>query len=295
MLDTKIVSLLTLIDCGSYTKAARQLHLTQPAISHQIKQLEEEFQIKIFHRSKKSLILTPEGEILVKYAHRMTAVYNNTHQALEDARNHLHRFNIATTPTAGEYYIPQLLAAYCREHSDVHINMITDSINNIYNKLKLYEADFAIIDGRLTSDKYHSILLDTDYLCLIVSPQHPLANRSSVSMNELLEESFILRSKEAGTREIFESYLESQRDSIRNYRILIETDSLATIKELVMSNMGVSIMSHNACREDERKGRLKTIPITNSTMIREINLVYPKDFQHVDVLLELKKTYSKLH
>ena len=62
MLDTKIVSLLTLIDCGSYTKAARQLHLTQPAISHQIKQLEEEFQIKIFHRSKKSLILTPEGE-----------------------------------------------------------------------------------------------------------------------------------------------------------------------------------------------------------------------------------------
>lgn len=168
----------------------------------------------------------------------MTAVYNNTHQALEDARNHLHRFNIATTPTAGEYYIPQLLAAYCREHSDVHINLITDSINNIYNKLKLYEADFAIIDGRLTSDKYHSILLDTDYLCLIVSPQHPLANRSSVSMNELLEESFILRSKEAGTREIFESYLESQRDSIRNYRILIETDSLATIKELVMSNMG---------------------------------------------------------
>lgn len=137
--------------------------------------------------------------------------------------------------------------------------------------------------------------MDTDYLCLIVSPQHPLANRSSVSMNELLEESFILRSKEAGTREIFESYLESQRDSIRNYRILIETDSLATIKELVMSNMGVSIMSHNACREDEQKGRLKTIPITNSTMIREINLVYPKDFQHVDVLLELKKTYSKLH
>ena len=139
MLDTKIVSLLTLIESGSYTKAAKQLHLTQPAISHQMKLLEDEFQIKIFHKSKKSLILTPEGEILVKYAHRMMAVYNNTHQALEDAKNNLHRFNIATTPTAGEYYIPQLLAAYCREHSDVHINLITDSINNIYNKLKLYE------------------------------------------------------------------------------------------------------------------------------------------------------------
>lgn len=294
MIDTRIVSFLTLIECKSYTKAAQQLHLTQPAISHQIRQLEEEFQVKIFHKSKKSLILTPEGEILEKYAHRMMSVYNSTHQALEDARNHLHRFVIATTPTAGEYYIPQLLAAYCSEHSDVRINLITDSINNIYNKLKLYEADFAIIDGRLTSDRYHSILLDTDYLCLIVSPKHPLANRSSVKMSELRDEKFILRLKEAGTREIFESYLESQRDSIRNYRILIETDSLATIKELVMSNMGVSIMSHNACKEDEQKGRLKTIPIMNSTMIREINLVYPKDFQHVDVLLELKKTYSKL-
>ena len=295
MLDPRITSLITLIDCGSYTKAAKQLHLTQPAISHQIRQLEEEFQIKIFHKSKKALILTPEGEILVKYAHRMMSVYHNTHQALEDAKNNLHRFVIATTPTAGEYYIPQMLAAYCQEHSDVHINLITDSINNIYNKLKLYEADFAIIDGRLTSDKYHSILLDTDYLCLIVSPQHPLAKRSSVNISELRDEKFILRSKEAGTREIFETYLESQRDSIHNYRILIETDSPATIRELVMSNMGVSIMSHNACKEDEQKGRLKTIPITNSTMIREINLVYPKDFQHVDVLLELKKTYSKLH
>ena len=84
----------------------------------------------------------------------MMSVYNSTHQALEDAKNHLRRFVIATTPTAGEYYIPQLLAAYCSEHSDVRINLITDSINNIYNKLKLYEANFAIIDGRLTSDKY---------------------------------------------------------------------------------------------------------------------------------------------
>lgn len=295
MIDPKVKSLLTLIECKNYTKAAKQLHLTQPAVSHQIRQLEEEFQIKIFHKSKRNLILTPEGEILVKYAHRMMAVYHSTHQALEDARNHMHRFVIATTPTAGEYYIPQLLAAYCSEHSDVHINLITDSINNIYNKLKLYEADFAIIDGRMTSDKYHSILLDTDYLCLIVAVNHPLAHHSSVQMSELRQEKFILRSKEAGTREIFETYLESQRDSIQNYRILIETDSLATIKELVMSNMGVSIMSHNACVEDEQKGRLKTIPITNSTMIREINLVYPKSFEHIDVLLELKKTYSKIH
>lgn len=294
MVDTRIVSFLKLIECGSYTKAAKQLHLTQPAISHQIRQLEEEFHIKIFHKSKKSLILTPEGEILEKYAHRMMAVYHNTYQALEDAKNHLHRFVIATTPTAGEYYIPQMMAAYCSEHSDVHINLITDSINNIYNKLKLYEVDFAIIDGRMTSDKYNSILLDTDYLCLIVAPTHPLSNRTSVKMNELRNENFILRSKEAGTREIFESYLESQRDNIHNYRILIESDSLATIKELVMSNMGVSIMSHNACKMDEQKGRLKTIPITNSTMIREINLVYPKDFQHIDVLMELKKTYAKL-
>ena len=61
MIDTRIVSFLTLIECKSYTKAAQQLHLTQPAISHQIRQLEEEFQVKIFHKSKKSLILTPEG------------------------------------------------------------------------------------------------------------------------------------------------------------------------------------------------------------------------------------------
>lgn len=160
--------------------------------------------------------------------------------------------------------------------------------------MKLYEADLAIIDGRFTSDKYNSILLDTDYLCLIVSPKHPFAKRTSVTMSELRNEKFILRSKTAGTREVFETYLQSQRDSIRNYRILIETDSLATIKELVMENMGISIMSHNACIDDEQHGRLKTIPIANSTMIRELNLVYPKDFKHLDLLMELQRIYKHI-
>lgn len=292
MMDTKITSLLCLVACGSYTKAAKELNLTQPAISHQMKLLEEEFQIQLFHKNKRQLILTPEGEILVKYAHRMQNIYHNAIQALEDSRTQMKHFVIATTPTAGEYYIPQMLAAYCGEHSDVHINLITDSINNIYNKLKLYEADLAIIDGRFTSDKYHSILLDTDYLCLIVSPEHSLAKRTSVNMSELRDEKFILRSKSAGTREVFETYLQAQRDSIRNYRVLIETDSLATIKELVMENMGISIMSHNACIDDEQHGRLKTIPISNSTMIRELNLVYPKDFKHLDLLTELQRIYK---
>ena len=86
----------------------------------------------------------------------------------------------------------------------MHINICTDTIHHIYDKLKSYELDVAIVEGNITSPDYKSILLDTDYLCLCVSPHHPLAGRSSVSLQEIKEEKFILRSKTAGTRLLFE-------------------------------------------------------------------------------------------
>lgn len=294
MIDNKTRTLLTLVSAGSYTKAAQILSLTQPAVSHHIRQLEEEFGIQIFYKDKKELKLTPEGAILVKYARRTMAIYNNCKQAIEDSRTRIRHFVVDITPTAGEYLVPQVIATYCLQNPEVHINIFTDTIKNIYDRLKSYESDIAIVDGKINDPNLISVLLDTDYLCLAVSPKHRLAGRSSVSLQELREENFILRSRSAGTRRLFESYLQNHGANIKDFNIMIEIDNIATIKELIASDLGISVISHSACREDEQSGRLAVVPIENSSMIREINMVYHKDFTHTEILEDFRRIFNSL-
>ena len=292
MIDPKVKTLLALVEIGNYTKTAQHLSLTQPAVSHHIRQIEEEYEIKIFHSGKKTLSLTPEGEVLVKYAKRLMAIEQKLTHALEDSKNSVRRYNVGTTTTVGEYVVSQLFITYCSEHPGSHINIVTDNMNNLLNKLQSYELDWAIVDGRVPTEGFESILLGSDYLCLVVSPLHPFAKRKSVSLAELKNERFILRSPTAGTRARFESYLLNHAEDIRNFNILIEIDNINTIKELVYSNLGITVMSHSACREEETSGRLVTVPVVNFNVTREINIIYHHSFEDTEVLGEIRKIYN---
>ena len=293
MLDVKVNTLLTLISAGSYTKAAGMLSLTQPAVSHQMRLLEEEYGIRLFYSGRKTLKLTPEGEILVKYAQRLVALDAKARRAIDDARKNMRRFTVGITTTLGEYLVSQIFSNYCSEHPEVNINIVTDTINNIYEMLSLGQVDLAIVEGGLTREKYTSVLLDTDYLCLVVGPNHPLAHRKSVSLPELKKERFILRSASAGTRTLFESHLHRMNEDISAFNIIIETDNITTIKELVNSGLGVTIMAHSACLDEAASGRLVLVPIENMNMPREINMVYHQDFSHTEVLEEILRIYRE--
>ena len=294
MVDTKLTTLLTLAQLRSFTVAAKELSLTQPAVSHHIRQLEEEFGIQVFYRGAKEFKLTPEGNILLKYARRACVLYENTKQAIEDQHRDMRRFAIGVTPSAEEIFIPQVVAAYCGEHPETHIQIVSDSIKNLHDRLKNFEIDIAIVEGNMTDASLKSVLLDTDYLCLIVSPHHPFAERPGVTLGELRKEKLVLRSKNAGTRRLFESYLLNNMDHIRNYNVVIESDNIATVRELVCLGMGVSIMAHSACRAAEQAGEIKVVPIENCHMVREINMVYHRDFDHPEVFEAVRKIYHQL-
>ncbi len=292
MIDPKIKTLLILLSLGNYTKTARLLSLTQPAVSHQIKALEEEYGINIFHKNQRKLSPTPEGEILIKYARRIVALEERARQEILDVAKEISKFNVGITTTLAEYLVSQIFATYCNQNPGVHINIVTDTINNIYNKLSDYQLDWAIVEGKIPETDYTSLLLDTDYLCLVVSPQHHLAKRKSVSLTELKEERFILRSPAAGTRLLFESHLRSRSEDISNFNIIIEIDSIRTIKELVASSLGATIITHSAIKEEVNQGQLVIIPIENLNMVREINMVHHRDFKHTRILKDIMKIYN---
>lgn len=291
MIDPKIKTLLKLDEVGSFSKTAEALSLTQPAVSHHIKLLEQEFGIQIFVKGKRKLKPTPEGEVLLKYAHRAIALSERVHQAIEDCKHAVHTLTVGITPTASDIFVPQVLAAYCNRHPETHVQIVRGTIKKIDAMLKFYEIDFAIVDGMLPGDRYRQVLMGTDHLCLIVSPKHPFASRLSVTLEELQRENLVLRPKATGTRKLIESYLISHGYSMQNFNVMMEVDSVSTIKEIVEANLGISIISYSVCREEQQQGRLIVRPIENCRMVRQVNMVYPQDFEHPDILQEIQQEY----
>ena len=293
MLDPKIYTLLKLEELGSYTHTAQALSLTQPAVSHHIRMLEDEYGIQIFVKGSRELKPTPAGTLLLKYAHRAAAISERARQALADSVNQIERLSVGITPTASDLLAPQVITAYLKAHPNMRIEVVRNRIKKIDTMLRFYELDFAIIDGVMPGERYSSILLGTDYLCLIASPEHPFAKRTSVTLDELAREKLVLRPRGTGTRKLFEGYLISHGRSIEDYQVILEIDSVSAIKEMVASNLGVSIISHNVCHEEETSGKLAVVPIENCRMVRQLSLVFPPDFQHPELLRELQTEYNR--
>lgn len=292
MIDTKINTLLTLSEVKNFTQTARLLSLTQPAVSYHIKALEEHYGIDIFYKRTRQLTPTPEGEILISYARRLANLEKNARQEITDLQTNIRRFNVGITTTLAEHLVPQIFVNFCKSNPHVHINIITETIKQIYTMLADYELDWAIVEGKIPQKNYISLLLDTDYLCLVVSPKSHLAHRNSVDLQELKNEKFVLRTPDAGTRSLFEKYLVSVSESINNFNVVIETNNIKTIKELVASNLGMTIISHSAVEQDLHRGKLVSVPVEGLHIVREINLVYHREFRHADVLEDIRKAYS---
>ena len=133
MVDPKTQSLLAVAKYGNFTRAAETLSLTQPAVSHHIKQLETELGVVIFSRKKGDLKLTKAGEVVVKYALRLNAIQDRLKEVLSDRENNIERLRIGITHTAESNIIAEVLAKYGNDNPDIIITIITDSIKNLYN------------------------------------------------------------------------------------------------------------------------------------------------------------------
>ena len=293
MLGTKMYTFLKVAEYLNFTKAAEALYMTQPAVSQQIKQLEEEVGAKVFIRNKNGLILTQQGEIVLKYARRQKALYEKMQLEIQNAEKNAGPLRIGITHTAESNVTASALAKYSIENNGVKIMLTTDTINNLYDKLENYELDLAIIDASSNNPKFSSMLLDTDYLMCVLSPDNPLAQRSAVTISELKKEKMILRSSESATRKLLEETLVYHGEDISSFDVILEVDNIATIKDLIRKDLGVSIIPRSACLDEIRKGKIKALPIENFSMVRETRIVYNKDFRHKEVLDDIIRIYGK--
>lgn len=293
MVDVKLITLLKVYETGNYTRAAEKLSLTQPAVSQHIKQLEREMNAVIFDRTGGKIRPTPEGRLIIQYAERVVSLYEMLQRSLVDRKRSIDHLRVGITHTSESNIVTEVLAKYAEQQENMKITIRTDTISNLYEMLRAYKLDIAIVEGGIADPSIHSVMLDTDFLVLAVSNDHPLAKRNMVTVDDLRKERMILRLPSSGTRNLFEANLESRGMTLDDFNVTLEVDNIATIKDLIRRNYGVSILARSACMDELKKGKITVLPIENLSMLREVNILYHKTFQHAEILQDIVKIYKE--
>lgn len=294
LIDQKLISFMKIVDANSFTKAADALALTQPAVSQHIHNLEEELGVKLFIRNHNQLRLTANGEIVDKYARRLLAISNNLIQSLKDEKENVSSLTVGITHSVESSQIVEALAEYSNQSKGLTIKVVTDTVENLHKMIRNFELDFLIINGKLKDSKLNYMTMDTDCLVLAVSPTHRLAAQNTVTLEELKKEKLILRLPTSNTISLFDQALNQNNLSVSDFDVVLEMDNIATIKDLIRQNFGVSVLSKSACMDEIRKGKLIGLPIENLSLIRDINIIYPKDYENLQTIQDIVELYNRL-
>lgn len=294
-IDLKAISLLKVAEYENFTKAAKELCISQPAISNHIKAVEEELGFKIFERGTSGIHLTEKGAIVIKYISQMNSIAESFKQALASDKLSATALRVGITHTVESSLVVDAIAKYLNKSTPgVSIRITSGTSKSLYNQLKNGEIDFIIMEGSYNDPDLNNVMLGTDSLVLVTSPSNHLASKNTVTLDEMKEENLIMRLPDSNTMKTFANALKERSKSLSDFNIILEIDNIATIKDLIRRDFGVSILAKSVCQDEVRKGKLAILNIENISMVREMNLVYPKDFEHAEAIDGIVRCYNEL-
>lgn len=245
------------------------MHLSQPALSHQIKLLEEELDACLFIRSNTGLKLTEAGYVLLPYARRLLHDTNDLQEMMSSLKNkETGDLNIACSSTSGRYVLPLMVARFCTAHPSIHARILACQPRHMVEKLLDSEAHLGIISSEPAEQGLQAQEFFRDPISLVVASSHRWVGRRSIDPAELLQERFILREESSGTRKVMLEELAKFDISLDDLDVFLEVGNVEAVLELVAGGYGVSFVSKRASRNMRQLGRLFSMPVDGLTMER---------------------------
>jgi DNA-binding transcriptional LysR family regulator len=258
----------------SFTQAAEKLYRTQPAISTQVRMLEEELGEKLFDRIGKKVCLTEAGELLFGYAERMLRLHDEAKLAITELNAQPRgKVSIGANEATCLYVLPQLFALFKEKYPEVQISIYRNFSKKVLDKILENQLDFGIVTLPVPEKDVHVMPIAEDELWLITSPTHPLADRGSVRLDEVVPHAFIFH-KAGTTRERLMKHFGPIWEKMN---ISMELASIETIKKFVSIGMGISIVPKSYVSEEIARGTLRLVRIRNLKMIRKLGLIYRRN------------------
>ncbi len=259
----------------SFSEAARQLHLTQPTISHHIKALEKTLGVELFQRSGHTLKLTEAGRLLLPFAHKLIHQAIDVQELMASLQeNIVGHLRIACSTTAGKYILPQLAARFCQRFPGIQVSILACRPLHVIPQLLEGEANLAVISSYdLCGSGFECQEFFKDTIKLIVPADHPWALRESVEPADILEEPLLIREATSGTRRLMLTEFAKHDIGLDDLEIFMEMGNAEAIARTVEAGYGVSFISTLAADYILRLGRIVSVPVAGFDLQRTIYMV----------------------
>lgn len=261
----------------SFTKAADVLFMTQPAVTFQIKQLEEHFNTRLFERGHGRISLTPAGELVLEYADRILAMSAEMETRVKELTGRLSGpLLIGASTTIAEFLLPKVLGEFKAAHPEVEPRLMVANSETIEGRVAEHTLDIGLIEAASHLPALQTEACCEDELQVVVAPLHPLAKHKTVTPKQLIGQAYVSREPGSGTREFTDLYLRKAGIEPAQLKAVMELGSPETIKGVVGTGLGFAILSRVTVEKESRLGELAVLPL-QPRLMRSLSLVYPKE------------------
>ncbi len=264
----------------SFTKAADALFMTQPAVTFQIKQLEESFNARLFDRAHGGVTLTAAGVMALDYAERILALSGELEARLKDMSGQVAgSLLIGGSMTIGEYLLPQLIGEFKGRFPAVVPTLFIGNSEAVQDRVAERTLDLGFIEGDSHLSSLLSEVCCEDELQVVCAPSHPMAKAPFALPASLAQHPYISREAGSGTRAVIDRYLQEAGVAPDSLNVVVELGSPEALKGLVATGLGFAIMSRVIAAKELELGQLVQIPL-RPPLLRNFSVVYPKERFH---------------
>lgn len=282
----------------SFTKAAEVLHMTQPAVTFQIRQLEEQFDTRLFDRTHNRVSLTEAGRIVFEYAEKIFEQYAEMENAIREMTDDISgSLTIGASTTISEYMLPALLGEFNARNPDVRLRLRVSNTEGIVSMVENNIIDLGVVEGLVNNKNLLVEVCRQDELVLIVPPGHGLVGHDNVKIKDIMSYPFICREEGSGTREVILDYLYSLGMDKHALNNCLELGSPEAVKGAVEAGMGITIVSSASITKELRLGSLVSIPL-DPPLSRDFSFVRQRQkfkVRAMEELLEFARSYCEKH
>jgi len=298
MADRRLQVFHTVARLLSFTKAAESLHMTQPAVTFQVRQLEEYFNTRLFDRTHNRISLTEAGQRVYEFADRIFDLYAEMENAVRDMTGEISGvLIIGASTTIAEYMLPALLGDFKKKYPDINVHLKVSNSDGIVSMVENNDIDLGVVEAPVVNKNLVVENCRNDRLVAVVPPTHELAGKKKLNVKELIEHAYIAREEGSGTREVIEEYLASTGMKPADMSIAMELGSPEAIKGAVEAGMGVSIVSEVTIHKELQLGTLVSLEL-DPPLERPFSFVHQKQkFRQraMDELLVFARAYCLSH
>lgn len=298
MADRRLQVFHTVARLLSFTKAADALHMTQPAVTFQVRQLEEYFNTRLFDRTHNRISLTDVGERVFEYAEKIFEQYSEMENAVKEMTGDVSGILVlGASTTIAEYMLPTLLGDFKDQHPEVRIRLQVSNTDGIVAMVEDNIIDLGVVEAPVQNKSLAVELCNMDQLVAVVPPEHRFAQKQAITPKELFTEPYICREEGSGTRDVITEYLDAQKVAMCDLNVIMELGSPESIKGAVEAGMGVTILSKATLHKELELGTLTAITL-EPPLKRPFSFVHQKQkfrARAMDELLSFARHYCSEH